>query len=147
MAYPNHIDMKNLMITYLSKTGITKKYAEEINDYVKGKGLKTDVVSIKELDAGRLKNADGILFGAWTSGLMIFLQHPDKPWVKFAKGLPDLKDKQVGLFTTYKLATGSMFKKMKKQLEDKITENRIELKSKNGSLSDQDKMLLDQFIK
>jgi len=139
--------MKNLLITYNSKTGKTKKYAEEINNYIKNKGVKTALISIDEFDIALAKNVEGILFGAWTNGLMIFLQHPDKAWVKFAKNLPEIKDKKVGLFTTYLLATGSMFKKMKIHLGGKISESMFELKSKKGKLSDHDKMLLDNFIK
>ncbi len=139
--------MKNLLITYLSKTGITKKYAEEINKYVAEKGLNTTLVSIEDFDPALLKDVEGVLFGCWTHGLMIFLQHPDKPWVRFAKSLPEMKDKKVGLFATYKLATGSMFKRMIKYLNGKISENYIELKSKKGDLSENDKILLDNFIK
>lgn len=139
--------MKKLLITYLSKTGITKKYAEEINKYLSEKGIKTAVISIEDFDPILFKDVEGVLFGCWTHGLMILLQHPDKPWVKFAKSLPDLKDKKVGMFTTYKLATGSMFKKMCKHLDGKISENHLELKSKKGKLSENDKILLDNFIK
>ena len=139
--------MKNLLITYLSKTGITKKYAEEISKYVANEGINTAVISIEDFDPALFKDVEGVLFGVWTHGLMIFLQHPDKPWVKFAKDLPDMKNKKVGLFTTYKLATGSMFKKMKKHLNAKISSSLMEMKSKNGTLSEADKILLDNFIK
>ena len=139
--------MKNLLITYLSKTGITKKYAEKISRYIAEKGVNTAVISIEEFDPELFKDVEGVLFGSWTHGLMIFLQHPDKPWVKFAKSLPDMKDKKVGMFTTYKLATGSMFKRMNKYLGGKISENHLELKSKKGELSENDKILLDNFIK
>ncbi|KPL11682.1 MAG: hypothetical protein AMS26_19735 [Bacteroides sp. SM23_62] len=95
-------------------------------------------------DAGE---ADLILLGAWCHGLFILLQHPDKPWVAFAKRLPDLSGKKVALFTTYKLATGSMFKKMRKHL--KLGENQsLEIfKSKNGSLSEEDRKRLLEWIK
>lgn len=139
--------MKNLLITYLSKTGITKKYAEEISKYLERKGVKASLVSIEDFEPKLFKDAEGVLFGAWTNGLMFFLQHPDKPWVKFAKSLPNMKDMKVGVFATYKLATGSMFKKMNKHLNGKISENQIELKSRTGELSENDKTLLNSFIK
>ena len=90
--------MKNVLITYLSKTGITKKYAEEINTYLTEKGIKTALISIEEFDPKLVKEAEGILFGCWTHGLMIIFQHPDKPWVKFVNTLPDMKDKKIGMF-------------------------------------------------
>lgn len=139
--------MKKLLITYRSKTGNTKKYAEEINKYLSEKDIKTAVISIEDFDPILFSDVEGVLFGCWTDGLMLFLQHPDKPWVKFAKSLPDMKDKKVGMFTTYILATGSMFKRMNKHLDGKISENHLELKSKKGELSENDKILLDNFIK
>ncbi|MBN1596687.1 MAG: flavodoxin domain-containing protein [Bacteroidales bacterium] len=138
--------MKNILITYQSRTGITKKYAEEIAAYLKTKIPGTTVLSVKECNNELISKADLILLGCWTNGLMIFLQHPDKVWKNFAKGLPSVKDKKVGLFATYKLATGSMFKKMKVHLSAKTSDIAVELKSKRGNLSDNDKSLLDQII-
>jgi flavodoxin len=138
--------MKKILITYQSKTGITKKYAEEIFNYLQSKGMDVSNVAIQDFTPELLNNTDALLFGCWTHGLMIFLQHPDKPWVNFANALPDLDGGKTGLFTTYKLATGSIFKKMTKILNQKSVEPSLELKSKNGSLSENDKNLLDKFI-
>lgn len=138
--------MKKILITYLSKTGITKKYAEEIADFIQTKGIEVHNVAIADFTLEMLNDADAILFGSWTHGLMIFLQHPDRPWVKFAKSLPELKGKKTGLFTTYKLATGSMFKKMRKVLSQNSIDPILELRSKKGSLSENDKVLLEEFI-
>jgi hypothetical protein len=67
--------------------------------------------------------------------------------VKFAKKLPDLKEKKVGLFATYKLATGSMFRNMEKPIADKIDEVEIVLKAKGEELGKQHKAAIDEFIK
>jgi flavodoxin len=138
--------MSKILITYLSKTGITKKYAEEIAAYLEKKGMDVTNISIDDFNYEMLNDTDILLFGAWTHGLMILLQHPDKPWKKFVETLPDLKGKKTALFTTYKLATGSMFKKMKKILAQTSVDPVLELKSKNGSLSENDKAMLDKFI-
>lgn len=138
--------MSKILITYRSKTGITKKYAEEIASYLQTKGVEVSNVAIEEFNNEMLNDTDMLLFGAWTHGLMILLQHPDKPWVNFAKALPDLNGKKTGLFTTYKLATGSLFKKMRKILIEKSVDPILEIKSKNGSLAEKDKVLLDKFI-
>lgn len=138
--------MSKTLIIYNSHTGITKKYAEEISIYLQDKKNETTLVSIEEFKPELLKDTDRILFGCWTHGLMIFLQHPDKKWVKFAKSLPEINGAKTGLFTTYKLATGSMFKKMRKVLLIRSIDPVLELKSKNGSLSENDKVLLDEFI-
>jgi flavodoxin len=123
-------------IIYQSKTGITKKYAESIGNFLTNKGIINSIVSIKDYRPEIIDEVDLVMIGCWTSGLMIFFQHPDNKWIRFAKKLPPLNNKKVGLFTTYKLATGSMFRKMRQYL--KIENPGIELRSKNGMLSKQD---------
>ena len=133
-------------VTYLSKTGITRKYASEIDTFLRANQTESIMQNIHDVNPEDAGLADLVLLGAWCHGLFIFLQHPDKPWVEFARKLPDLSGKKVALFTTYKLATGSMFKKMRKQL--KLGENQpIEIfKSKNGSLSEEDKERLLSWV-
>ena len=50
------------------------------------------------------------------------------------------------LFTTYKILTGSMFRNMYKELEGKFQNNPLELKSRSGKLSIQDREDLDQYL-
>jgi len=138
--------MKNVLILYHSKTGITKKYAENIAGYLKDHDISTELHSIQEFRKEHMEKADAVFLGCWTSGLFLFLQHPDNEWVKFASTLPALNAKEVILFTTYKLATGSMFRNMQKSLTGKVNEIMAELKSKNGRLSEIDKIVLDDLI-
>ena len=138
--------MKTAVILYHSKTGTTKQYAEEISKYLKSKGLDTQVISIQAYSQDMLNNVDYVFFGCWTNGLMVMLQHPDKEWKDFAAKLPSMPGVKVGLFTTYKILTGSMFKNMFKQLKGKFAAPSLELKSRNGFLSAQDKEKLDSII-
>lgn len=134
-------------VTYLSKTGITRKYASEIDSLLRSNQVESIMQNIHDATPADAEGVDLVLLGAWCHGLFIVLQHPDKPWVAFARQLPDLSGKKVALFTTYKLATGSMFRKMQNQL--KLGENQpVEIfKSKNGSLSEEDKTRLLKWIK
>lgn len=134
-------------VTYLSKTGITRKYASEMDAFLRANQIESVMQNIHDANPADSSEADLVLLGAWCHGLFILLQHPDKPWVKFALQLPDLSGKKVALFTTYKLATGSMFRKMQKPL--KLGENQsVEIfKSRNGSLSEEDKARLLEWIK
>ena len=92
-----------------------------------------------------LTNADYLLFGCWTNGLFLFLQNPDKVWVKFAQKLPEIKTQKLALFTTFKARTGSMFKNMEKEL--KISNQTVAtLKSRNGKVAESDKLILDNYI-
>jgi flavodoxin len=138
--------MKTAVILYHSKTGTTKQYAEEISKYLKSKGLDTQVISIQAYSQDMLNNVDYVLFGCWTNGLMVILQHPEKEWKDFAAKLPSMPGVKVGLFTTYKILTGSMFRNMYKQLKGKFATPSLELKSRNGSLSEKDKQALDNLI-
>jgi flavodoxin len=138
--------MKKALIIYNSKTGTTKKFGEEIGNYLNSIKIESNVKSIFEYNEKDVKDADYILLGCWTSGLMLFLQHPQREWIEFAKKLPDLKGKKIGLFTTYKLRTGSMFGKMKKQLNGIVSKISVELKSRNGLLNESSEDYLLQFV-
>lgn len=134
------------VIIYNSKTGTTKKYAEAIGEYLKANNIGVALSSIQEYKDEILEEADYLLLGCWTQGLIFFLQHPDKIWVDFARFLPDNLKSRIILFTTYKVLTGSMFKKMYTKLNDNYNFSFIELKSRNGSLSEFDKISLDKLI-
>ncbi|HNW50088.1 MAG TPA: flavodoxin family protein [Prolixibacteraceae bacterium] len=134
--------MKKALIVYNSKTGITKKFGQEIDNFCIQNGLKTEIVSIDEFKKEALDGIDYLFLGCWTSGLMILLQHPEQSWVKFADSLPQLKGMKIVLFTTYKLATGSMFKKMMAHIKCDPTNIVLELKSRNGKLLDANAVLL-----
>jgi flavodoxin len=138
--------MKTAAIIVNSKTGTTRRYAEEISGYLKSKGLDTQVTSIQAYSDDTLNNVDYVLVGSWTNGLMVILQHPDREWVSFAAKLPSKPDVKVALFTTYKYLTGSMFRNMYKKLAGRYPTPSLELKSRNGALSEEDRRALETFI-
>lgn len=140
--------MKKAVVVYRSKTGITKKFAEAISRHIAGNGTEVQTLSVEACTDGVVGQADYVLLGCWTSGfLLFFLQHPDNVWKQFAQKLPDLSGKKVALFTTYKVATGSMFSSMKKHLRLSPAEPVIELRSRNGSISEEHQVALDAFLK
>ena len=139
--------MKKAWVIYQSKTGITKRFAGELGEFLTEKGLEVKVSSIQEFDPkGFVEVPDIVMLGCWTAGFMLMFQHPDKPWKDFAACLPDLGASKTALFTTYKIATGSMFKSMQKHLSGKSAEVSLELKSRNGKLSDSHRQQLDALV-
>lgn len=138
--------MKTAVIIYHSKTGTTKKYAEEITSYLEAKGISVRLSSTQVFKEEILNDADYVFLGCWTSGLMVLLQHPEKAWVDFAAKLPSMPDVKVALFTTYKILTGSMFRNMYDHIKEKFSAPSLELKSRNGSLSAADKEKLDSLV-
>ena len=134
------------IIIYDSKTGTTEKYAQAIGEFLHEKGIENKVFSIANYDESYFNAVDVVILGAWTKGLFFFAQHPDVKWKIFASNLPEIKDKEVVLFTTYKLLTGSMFKKMKSTIINKIDGCQTSIKSKNGELTPFNKEQLEGWI-
>lgn len=139
--------MKKAIIIYNSKTGNTKYFAGEISKYLKNQNIEAESISIFDYSPELMANTDVVLLGCWTGGLMVMFQHPQKVWKEFARELPDLSDKNVALFTTYKIATGGFFGKMKKHIKHKNKSDIPVIKSRNGILTDSDKAILNNLIK
>ena len=144
-VYSSSIEMKTCII-YNSHSGTTKAYAEEIGKFLSGHGIESRVSSIEDYDKEYLLSSDLVMLGCWTSGLMIFAQHPDRAWKKFVKDMPVIRNKTLALFTTYKLATGSMFRKMENILADKSDPPKAILKSRSRQLTDNNRSTLEVLI-
>jgi hypothetical protein len=138
--------MKRAIVVYRSHSGVPRRYADEIGAYLVARGVASSVASVGECDPASLAVADFVLLGCWTSGLMVILQHPDMPWLAFARDIPPSPGPKTALFTTYKLATGSQFRRMRAALAGRVAEPALELKSRDGRLSAADRAALDRFI-
>jgi flavodoxin len=138
--------MKKAVVVYRSHSGVTRRYAEEIGAYLGSRGVESRVASVGECDPASLAAADFVLLGCWTAGLMVIRQHPDLPWLAFVRDIPPTPGPKTAVFTTYKLATGSQFPKMRAALAGHTAEPALELKSRNGRMSDADRAALDAFI-
>ena len=140
--------MKKAVVVYRSHSGVTRHYAEEIGAYLDTRGVAARVVSVGECDMSTLADADYLLLGCWTSGLFVVGQHPDEPWLAFVRDMPHLTGPgpKVGLFTTYKLLTGSQFPKMRAALRGKAPAPELELKSRSGHMSPKDDEAIDIFL-
>lgn len=138
--------MNKALIIHHSKTGTTLKFGREIADFCKKRGINSRLISIEEFNKKDLAGVNYLFLGCWTQGHFIFNQHPDINWVQFAEKLPDLNDRKIILFTTYKIATGTMFRKMKEQLKCDSKYFALELKSRNGRLKNENSDLLRKTI-
>jgi flavodoxin len=138
--------MTTAAIVYRSHAGTTRRFAEEIAEHLRGRGIAATAVSVGEADPAALANVDYLLLGCWTNGLFVVHQHPDEPWLAFVRDLPAITRPNVGLFTTYKLVTGSMFSRMRDALAGKVPRADFELKSRDGHLSDAGQRDLDRFV-
>ena len=138
--------MLKAAIVYHSRTGTTRMLAKQIAAFLDNHQIEARVLSIGECTDQALAEVDYLLLGCWTQGLFFIMQRPDELWVDFAHKLPALGVPRVGLFTTYKIATGSMFRKMRRHLGDRVGQVRLELKSRNGQLSRRQQSALERFV-
>jgi hypothetical protein len=138
--------MATAAVVYRSRTGKTRRFADEIGGFLAAHGIESRVMSIGECDAAALANLDYLFLGCWTNGWLIVRQHPDGLWMDFARRLPRVDAPRVALFTTYALATGGMFDRMRAHLAGKTAPITLELKSRDGLLSDADRRRLEGFI-
>ena len=109
----------NTLIAYDSKHGNTKKAAENIHKYLSDSGKKAIIKSVEDVTDADIKNAEKLVLGCWTMGLLIIFQHPSTPFLDFIKRVKDLKNKQIYLFCTYKIAIGKTLEKMSSPVIEK----------------------------
>ena len=127
--------MKNVCIVYQSRTGTTKRFARAIAGHFNQYLFQIKVFSIENADKDAIRLADILFLGCWTNGAFIILQKPDKEWQTFAESINNIDNKKIILFTTYKIATGTMFRNMQKHLKLKNDNILFCLKSRNGALN------------
>ncbi len=139
--------MKKAVILYQSKTGTTQNYADEIGSYLQSKNINTQCVPVGEYRDDLLHDADYLLMGCWTKGLMVVFQKPDDVWSRCVQKIHVPQQTRVALFATYKIRTGSMFRNMAKHVMPAGNSSLTTLKSRHGNLTEYDKFVLDEFLK
>ena len=138
--------MKKAIIIFQSKNSATKKFGEEIAQFLLIRGLSAELIPINSFEPKKLEDADYLLLSSWRSESLFSQKQPDNEWVTFVKSLPTLDGIKTAMFTTYKFFSGGMFKSMKRYLGEKTKNLEFAFKSKDGSLSISEKMALNDFI-
>lgn len=139
--------MKKALIIVQGKNNPTKKFGEEIAEFLLYRGLSAELVPIDSFEPKKLEDADYLLLSGWRNGSLFSLKHPDNEWATFVKKLPTLEGIKTALFTSYKFFSGGMFRGVKKNLRKKTEKVEFAFKSRDGSLSISDKLTLNEFIK
>lgn len=135
------------VITYYSHKGHTANYAREIAMHLWSRGVSVSLCSLSDFDKKKAAEADILVLGCWTSGFFVVGQHPHKQWREFARSIAgEYSTKRFILFTTYKINTGSMFRRMRQALNLSASGSVLQLKSRTGKLTDQDRKYLDSYI-
>ncbi|NWF49751.1 MAG: flavodoxin family protein [Ignavibacteriaceae bacterium] len=139
--------MKKALIIFQSKNSATKKFGEEIAEFLLNRGLKAELIPLNSFEPKKLEGADYLLLSGWKSDSLIISNKPDNEWMAFIKRLPTLNGIKTALFATYKIFPGGIIRRMKKYLESKCDDVAFALKSRDGSLSIDDKLALNDFIR
>lgn len=139
--------MKKALIIVENKNSTTKKFGEEIANFLLNRGLSAELIPINGFEPQKLEDADYLLLGGWRNDSLFSLKRPDNEWVSLVKKLPALDGVKTALFTTYKFFSGGMFRSMKRYLRRKTEDLDFVFKSRDGSLSISDKIALNDFIK
>lgn len=137
--------MKKALIVVQNKNNTTRKFGEEIAEFLLNRGLAAELIPINNFEPKNLEGADYLLLSGWRNGSMF--SKSDNEWISFVKRLPTLNGIKTALFDTYKIFPGGLFRKMKRYLKEKTDNLSFTFKSSDGSLSVSDKLDLNDFIR
>ena len=137
--------MKKALIIVRNNDNTTKKFGEEIAEFLLNRGLSAELIPINSFEPKKLDGADYLLVSGWSNGILF--SRTDNEWINFVKRLPTLNGIKTALFATYKIFPGGIFRSMKKYLREKTDNLAFTFKSSDGSLSVSDKLDLNDFIR
>jgi flavodoxin len=138
--------MKKALVIVQSENSRTKKFGEEITEFLLNRGLSAELIPIDSFEPNKLEGADYLLLSSGGNGSLLSFGQQDNEWLSFVNKLPTLNGIKTALFATYKIFPGGMIRKMKKYLKEKTDNLSFAFKSRDGSLSVSDKMDLNDFI-
>lgn len=137
--------MKKALIIVENKNNTTRKFGEEIAEFLLNRGLSAELIPINSFEPKKLEGADYLLLSGASNGLLF--SRTDSEWINFVKRLPTLNGIKTALFATYKIFPGGIFRRMKKYLREKTDNLAFTFKSSDGTLSVSDKLDLNDFIR
>ncbi len=101
--------MKGIVI-YESLTGNTAKAGFAIAEEMSKAGIQTTACSTKAVDLQALSDADIVVIGTWTDGLILLGQRPGG--VGRLAQLPAIEGKKTAVFCTYAINAGKTLEKL-----------------------------------
>ena len=108
------------VVIYESLTGNTRKAAGFIGAELERRGVDTTVANITSVPYQDLAEADLVVVGSWTDGLILFGQRPGRSGR--LRKLPYISGKRCVVFCTYALDAGNVLDKMVAMMEERGAE-------------------------
>jgi flavodoxin len=139
--------MKKAIIVIQNNNRTTKKFGEEIANFLLKRGLAAELIPINNFEPKKLEGVDYLLLSGWKNDHLFSKRQPDSEWAAFVKNLPTLNGVKTALFTTYKLFSNSVLKRMRRYLSGKTENLEFAFTSRDGSLSIPEKMAINDFIR
>ena len=96
-------------VIYESLTGNTRKAAGYIAAELERGGISTTVSPTTAIDYQALEDADLVVLGTWTDGLVLFGQRPGR--TGRLRKLPYISGKKCAVFVTYSIDAGNVLDK------------------------------------
>ena len=100
----------NAIVIYESLTGNTKKAAQLVGQELTAAGVGATVCSITLVDYQALADADLVIVGTWTDGIVFFGQRPGR--AGRIRTMPTLVGKRAAVFCTYAVDQGKTLQKL-----------------------------------
>ncbi len=108
------------VVIYESLTGNTKKAAGLIGTQLAAAGVPTVVCPITRIDYQALADADLVIIGTWTDGVVIAGQRPGR--AGRLRKLPSMAGKRCAVYCTYAVDAGRTLDKLTAILEGRGAE-------------------------
>ena len=105
------------VVIYESLTGNTRKAAGFIGAGLERRGVETTVANITSIPYQALAEADLVVVGTWTDGLVLFGQRPGRSGR--LKKLPYISGKRCAVFCTYAVDAGNVLDKLVAMMEER----------------------------
>lgn len=105
------------VVIYESLTGNTRKAAGFIAAELERGGVPTTISSTTAVNYQALAEADLVVIGTWTDGLVLFGQRPGRSGR--LKKLPYITGKRCAVFVTYAVDAGNVLDKLVAMMEDR----------------------------
>ena len=105
------------VVIYESLTGNTRKAAGFIAAELEKGGVATAVCSTAAVDYQAVADADLVVVGTWTDGLVLFGQRPGRSGR--LKKLPYISGKKCAVFVTYPIDAGNVLDTFVALMEDR----------------------------
>ena len=108
------------VVIYESLTGNTKKTAGLIGQRLTAAGVPTTVCPITRIDYQALADADLVVVGSWTDGMIFAGQRPGR--ASRLRKLPTMAGKRCAVFCTYAVDAGRTLEKLTAIMEGRGAE-------------------------